>query len=373
MLKVTVITVCYNEKEKLKETIESVCNQTYSNIEYLIIDGASEDGTGDLLKEYSGCGHIYTYSETDHGIYNAMNRGIARATGDYVIFLNAGDTFYNESVICEAVLYMEDTDEIYYGKTCMIHANHAKEIIDFTKQEGRLEDKLFEGKMPCHQSIFAPRKLLVNHYFREEFQIRADYEWLLYCVHKGTKCKSIPIIISYFDATGVSSRTKNYNLLEHEGTLIRNEYFFQEKDRMSASYENELAKWKQLSKKNFSLFRLIAFWMGLKQKNKNIGEYMLKKGYHTISIYGMSFMGQILLNELNTCGLEVKYGIDQRAREQELEIPVYLPTDELEKVDAVIVTAVMNFYEIKGILTKKIDFEILSLEDILYEMEEEQD
>lgn len=87
----------------------------------------------------------------------------------------------------------------------------------------------------------------------------------------------------------------------------------------------------------------------------------------------MSFMGQILLNELNTCGLEVKYGIDQRAREQELEIPVYLPTDELEKVDAVIVTAVMNFYEIKGILTKKIDFEILSLEDILYEMEEEQD
>lgn len=86
MLKVTVITVCYNEKEKLKETIESVCNQTYSNIEYLIIDGASEDGTGDLLKEYSGCGHIYTYSETDHGIYNAMNRGIARATGDYVIF-----------------------------------------------------------------------------------------------------------------------------------------------------------------------------------------------------------------------------------------------------------------------------------------------
>ena len=91
--KITVITVCCNEKLRLKSTIESVRAQTYPDMEYLVVDGASSDGTINMMDEYSEDFRIRFFSEKDYGIYNAMNRGIARASGDYIVFINAGDRF----------------------------------------------------------------------------------------------------------------------------------------------------------------------------------------------------------------------------------------------------------------------------------------
>ena len=93
MLTITVITICYNAINRVRETIESVCNQTYPDIEYLIIDGNSSDKTLDIVKEYKS-DKIKLYSEDDRGIYNAMNKGIAKAKGEYLYFLNAGDSFF---------------------------------------------------------------------------------------------------------------------------------------------------------------------------------------------------------------------------------------------------------------------------------------
>ena len=127
--------------------------------------------------------------------------------------------------------------------------------------------------MPCHQAIFAPRKLLLDHYFREQYKIRADYEWLMYSISKGNECINIPTIISYYGVTGVSGRAK-YDFLFHE-----------EEKRIISEYEQNFLHMKttdcqkkiELSRKNSELkyehmFQLMNQWLALKQKNINIDD-----------------------------------------------------------------------------------------------------
>lgn len=370
MIKITIITVCYNEKNRLKDTIESVLAQTYFNIEYLIIDGASTDGTLELLQEYAKNKYIVFYSEKDNGIYDAMNRGISKSSGDYIIFINAGDLLYDKYVIEKIVHFIENShrDSIYYGKTCLVYADGLVQIEDFFKWDGTLKEKVFNGTMPCHQSIIAPKKSLTNHFFSEEYKIRADYEWLVSSICNGYECISIPVIICHFDATGTSGRLKNCNLFkkEEENILKKYQEYFTEKEkrfRKRKSNDNE-----QMAIKYHFLFRLMTNWMALKQKKINIGDFLNRKGYHIIAIYGMSHMGLRLLEELKESELVVKYAIDKNIDNLCIDIKKALISDNLEKVDAVIVTAISSFNEIKEILKEKLDCPIISLEDLIYEI-----
>ena len=97
-MKISVVTVCYNSVDSIEETMLSVLNQTYSDVEYIIIDGGSTDGTVDIIKKYADR-LVYWVSEPDKGIYDAMNKGIAAATGDYINFMNSGDRFASTNVI----------------------------------------------------------------------------------------------------------------------------------------------------------------------------------------------------------------------------------------------------------------------------------
>lgn len=370
MIKITVITVCFNEKNRIKKTIESVCCQSYPYIEYLIIDGNSDDGTIKILQKYSKYNNIHIFSEKDHGLYNAMNRGIARATGDYIYFLNAGDVFYNEFVIEHIVNYMkENKDIIYIGKVCSIFSDDSKTILDFFMLEETLEEALLNGGMPCHQSIFSPKKLLVNHYFREEFKIRADFEWLIYSISRKNKYKNIPIIISNYDATGISSRLKNCYLYQQEEEIILNEYqkyFLQENDLKNQ--DKRITKWKNLSGKHLRMFQLMNHWMILKQKKFDIVSYLQQKNYHNIAIYGMNYFGQRLYDELKESCIKIKYIIDKNAANICSDLHIILPNEKIEDVDVIIITAIIYFDEIKKELLEKGNYSIVSLEDMLYEM-----
>lgn len=367
MIKITVITVCYNEKERLKRTVESVCNQTYAHIEYLIIDGASTDGTHDLFQEYLSFPYIQFYSEKDYGIYNAMNRGIARASGDYVYFLNAGDTFCNPSVIADVASYIENDPKefIYYGNIYLLFTDGIRRIQDYSKDKGTLKEKLFKGYMPCHQAIFAPRKSLVNHYFREEYKIRADYEWLLYSVAKGYECKGIPVLISSYDMSGMSSNIKNSGLFQQEEQKILKEYIeiFTERDKLLREEENVNRRDSEL--KYSYLFRLISQWLALKQKNLSIGTYLQKEGYKHLAIYGLGSLGQRLLDELKENELEIDYVVDRDAESICTDRRIVSPDGVLEETDVMIITAVVNFNEIKEKLCGKVSFPILSLEEVI--------
>lgn len=366
--KITVITVCCNEKYQLKSTIESVCNQTYPDVEYLIIDGASTDGTIDMMSEYSRHSCISFFSEKDHGIYNAMNRGIARANGDYIVFINAGDGFYSEHTIADMISYFKDDDTIYYGKTCLIYPDGLKKIQDFSKQEGSFEEKLLNGYMPNHQAIFAPRRSLTDHYFRESYQVRADYEWLLYSVSKGCKCENVPVIVSYYDMSGMSSRIKNSVILRKESVDILNEYRMLSKRKKVICQEKDVEEDRQETESKYRhMFQFMNYWMAIRQKGISIGRYVQEKGYKNIAVYGVGSIGLRLLEELRGYGIDVRYAVDRNATELCSDIRIITAEEKLEEAEVMIVTAINDFNEIKEQLCKKICFPIVSLEDIVYE------
>lgn len=374
MLKITIITVCYNEKNKLRKTIESVLDQTYPAIEYIIIDGASMDGTLELLQEYAGNKKMVFYSEKDNGIYDAMNRGILKSTGEYIFFINSGDLLYDDCVIEKVAYSIENSckeirdKSIFYGRTCLIYADGLVQVEDYSKWEGSLKEKIFNGTMPCHQSIIAPKKSLANHLFKDEYKIRADYEWLVYSICNGYDCVSIPVTISCFDTTGMSGRLKNSNVFKHEEESILKSYqeYFTDKER--SFRERKLNDKENMAVKYHFLFQLMSNWLALRQKKLNIGQFLTEKGYQSIAIYGMSHMGLRLLDELKEAGLAVKYVVDKNIDNIRVDVKKVLINEDLESVDAVIVTAVSCFYEIKERLEEKLVCPIISLEDLIFEV-----
>ena len=128
------------------------------------------------------------------------------------------------------------------------------------------------------------------------------------------------------------------------------------------------AKARQMSSKHLALFQMMNQWVKVKQQGKNLSSYFEKKGYKKIAIYGMSYAGETLIDELRGTSIQVVYGIDQRADKLYAEIDIVTMEDILEEVDAVVVTAITFFDEIERELSKKVDCPIISLEDILYEV-----
>lgn len=123
----------------------------------------------------------------------------------------------------------------------------------------------------------------------------------------------------------------------------------------------------RISEKHLALFQMMDQWVAIKQQGKNLADYLEKKQYRTIAIYGMSFAGQRLIDELENSNIQIKYGIDKRADNIYTDIDIVTMEDELEEVDAVIVTAITFFDEIEEMLSGKMDCPIISLEDVLYE------
>lgn len=225
MIKFTVITIAYNEEKSIAETIQSVLNQNYKNLEYLVIDGGSSDHTVEIaqkLADESGR-NVKIYSEPDFGIYNAMNRGITRASGDYIIFMNAGDSFYSNTILSDiASQIRKNGTAIYYGKACLTKYGRTRGVKDFTKLGYSVYNALMKGCVPTHQSIAAPIDVLRGHYFNEEYKIRADYDWLLKCYKERIRFINLDFIVCRYDYTGVSTKAIKDHSLQAETVIIRN-------------------------------------------------------------------------------------------------------------------------------------------------------
>lgn len=130
----------------------------------------------------------------------------------------------------------------------------------------------------------------------------------------------------------------------------------------------EVQKWKDYSNKHLVLFKMMCQWVTVKQEGKNLADYLEKSGYKKIAVYGMSFAGETLIDELKNTNVEVAYGIDKNADSLYADIDIVTMEDDLDEVDAIVVTAITFFDEIKEDLFKKMDCPIISLEDILYEV-----
>lgn len=227
-MKFTVITIAYNEENYIAETMLSVLNQSYKDLEYLILDGNSSDGTLETAKKLAEefDRDVKIYSEPDFGIYNAMNRGIARASGDYVIFMNAKDSFWNYKVLTDmAGKIGQNTIAIYYGKTYLTKNGRRYGIRDFAEQGISVYDALMKGYMPVHQSIAAPLDILRRNYFNEAYKIRADYDWLLRCYKEGVKFANLDMMVCRYDCSGFSSITDKGSCFRIETSSIRKKIY----------------------------------------------------------------------------------------------------------------------------------------------------
>lgn len=175
--KISVVTVCYNAADDIEKTIRSVTNQTYPNIEYLIIDGASKDGTMDVVNRYKdkiAC----IVSEPDKGIYDAMNKGIDKATGEWINFMNAGDCFAADDVVSKVVDGIKDDEKcgVVFGAWYLTY-HKTKRLI--SPKPFYLNNKKYKGMGFSHQAVFVKTDLAKKHPFdAAHFKIAADYNMI---------------------------------------------------------------------------------------------------------------------------------------------------------------------------------------------------
>ncbi|MDH5525498.1 MAG: glycosyltransferase [Desulfobulbaceae bacterium] len=176
-LKFSIITVSLNSRSTIKETILSVLGQCYSNIEYIVVDGDSFDGTQDIVKSFAhGVDHFI--SEKDSGIYNAMNKGLTLATGDIVFFLNSDDIFIDEDVVSDISKVFTQSPELE-----VVYGDQIFKIADqfvVKKQNFKITRKQLAAMTIQHQTIFARKELFQRtKNFSEKYPIVSDYDWIL--------------------------------------------------------------------------------------------------------------------------------------------------------------------------------------------------
>jgi glycosyltransferase involved in cell wall biosynthesis len=200
--RLSVITIVFNNVRDIERTMLSVINQTYSNIEYIIIDGLSTDGTLDVIKQYQSRIHTLI-SEKDNGIYDAMNKGLAAATGNYVLFMNT----------VSAVFATATDADIYYGETEMINnAGHSlgqrrhKAPRQFTWKDFKY------GMSISHQAIYIKRSLAQS--YNLKYQLSADIDWILQAAKKAKKIVNVHQYVAKYLVGGMSKAKHKQSLLE---------------------------------------------------------------------------------------------------------------------------------------------------------------
>lgn len=213
-MKVSIITVVFNGEKTIKSCIDSVINQSYGNIEYIIIDGSSTDTTCEIIKSY-GTEIAVFLSERDAGIYDAMNKGISLATGDVIGILNADD-FYHDSFVIEKVVgkLNETGAEAIYGDLIYVDADHTRHITRYWKSGTFKKEKFLFGWMPPHPTFFL-RSSSYKQFgtYRLDLGSAADYELMLRMMYRhGISAAYLPQITTVMRTGGVSNQSLDNRL-----------------------------------------------------------------------------------------------------------------------------------------------------------------
>tara|TARA_B100000809_G_scaffold46738_1_gene41146 strand:- start:11995 stop:12795 length:801 start_codon:yes stop_codon:yes gene_type:complete len=213
---VSIITVVYNGEVHIEESIKSVVAQTYSNIEYIIIDGLSSDGTLDIIKKYESK-ITQIVSEKDTGIYNAMNKGLGLANGEIIAILNADDYYYPETIELVVNQFEEDEAAVVYGDLTKLRALNNKEYFKAIQPN----ISLMEQTMPIfHPATFVKKKVYDKvGGFNEKYQLSADYDFIYKTYKAGFQFKYLPKALTVFriggaTATNCKTYEEGYQILK---------------------------------------------------------------------------------------------------------------------------------------------------------------
>ena len=224
---VTVVTVSYNAVEDIERTIQSVTEQTYSNIEYIIIDGDSKDGTVDIIKKYEEK-ISHWISEPDDGIYYAMNKAIEVINGEWVNFMNAGDTFIDNNVIKNIVSQTITNSDIYYGSRYI--QNGKNKNLDNTAPL----DSFYYNMPFGHQATFIKKAILKKYQFDQSYQLSSDYDFFIKCYQDKYIFQNLEFPVCVFQAGGLSTTMRLKSVLETlkilndhtDAETVKNSMFF---------------------------------------------------------------------------------------------------------------------------------------------------
>lgn len=229
MIKFTIVTCTYNAEAVLQRTLDSVMKQTYCNIEHLIIDGVSKDKTLTMVKAYQhkndvgeSAHEILVFSEPDKGLYDAMNKGIDRATGDYLIFLNAGDVFSSEDTlefVEGCVGEGEELPGVLYGDTDIVNMDgHFLRHRRLTPPKRLSWRSFMWGMLVCHQSFYARADIAKGIHYNLDYRFSADVDWCIRIMREAA-CRHLPlrnvnaVINNYLDG-GMSVQNHKASLKE---------------------------------------------------------------------------------------------------------------------------------------------------------------
>lgn len=206
-MKISIITAVWNNKSTIRDAIESVLSQTYQNIEYIVVDGGSTDGTVDIIKSY-GDKITKFVSEKDRGIYDALNKGITMATGDVVGFLHSDDVFADENSVAKiAEAFSENTDGVY-SDLVYTPKNDITKILRHWKSRSFTPELLSRGWMPAHPTLYLRREVYERFgSFDLNFRIAADYDFILRVFKSGINTVYIPEVLYKMRLGGASNRS----------------------------------------------------------------------------------------------------------------------------------------------------------------------
>ena len=210
--KLSIITINYNNKSGLLKTIESIVNQTFQDFEFIIIDGGSTDGSLEIIKEFSN-NIDYWVSEPDSGIYNAMNKGVLVATGEYCNFMNSGDCFYDRYIL-GTIFKHETSADILIGK-----ARAPQRIL--LPPENPTFNYFYTRKPLNHQAAFIKRQLLIKYPY-DEINLKIVSDWKFFIdalIIDNCSYKSIDEFVVKFDDKGIGSSDLNYNIYEQSNVI----------------------------------------------------------------------------------------------------------------------------------------------------------
>jgi glycosyltransferase involved in cell wall biosynthesis len=219
----SVITIVYNNVRDIERTMLSVINQRYVPVEYIIVDGLSTDGTLDVIAKYR-VKVSKLISEKDKGIYDAMNKGLAAATGDYVIFMNSGDEFYDNETVARVFLTRPDAD-IYYGETEMINSRLESLGCRRHKAPDNFTWRSFKyGMSVSHQAIYIRRN--ITEPYDTRYQLSADIDWIIRAARKAQSIVKVEGYVAKYLVGGMSkarhkqSLKERFDIMKHYYGLI---------------------------------------------------------------------------------------------------------------------------------------------------------
>lgn len=366
----SIITICKNDGDRVIQTIESVYSQTYKGYEHIIEDGCSSDETVDRVDEFcrlQNDNNIIIYSEKDFGIYDAMNRAISKANGEYICFLNAGDAFLDPDTLEKTsdVIRGCSSGDVFYGDTIVVFPDQTEnsQVVSLSEKELNKYETWETVKLGLnHQAIFAKREIFSQYSFNIEYTLRAELDWLFYCHQRNKQFVKLVFPVCRYALGGVSESSDLAQRNIDETTDILKKYGYSPKRYLEGLQSAHLTK---------GIYKYIySEWLSLKLAGRSMEGYLLDKGISKILLYGYGELGCHVIRELKGSKVEISSIIERDERYPYSNIPVKKPQELTgeESVDAMIVTAIMHYNEIFEAYRDVVPYPIISVETLLEDM-----